>query len=117
MYFHLYLILDIFSRFVVGRLIAPRESADLAQQLIADTVARNNILPGQVTLHTDWGAAMRSKPVSSPTDEMCLIGRFAGARDSVGLGLKGCSHGAAPSQEKPMKLDHSIAADCFAAGA
>ena len=38
--FHLYVILDIFSRYVVGWLIAPRESAELAQQLIADTVAR-----------------------------------------------------------------------------
>ena len=63
--FHLYVILDIFSRFVVGWLIAPRESADLAQQLIADTVARHDVLPGQLTLHADRGAAMRSKPVAS----------------------------------------------------
>ena len=63
--FHLYVILDIFSRFVVGWLIAPRESAELAQQLIADTVARHDVLPGQLTLHADRGAAMRSKPVAS----------------------------------------------------
>ena len=43
------MILDIFSRFVVGWLIAPRESAELAQQLIADTVARHDVLPGQLT--------------------------------------------------------------------
>lgn len=63
--FHLYVILDIFSRFVVGWLIAPRESAELAQQLIADTVSRHNVEPGMLTLHADRGAAMRSKPVAS----------------------------------------------------
>lgn len=63
--FHLYVILDIFSRYVVGWLIAPRESADLAQQLIADTVARHDVLPGMLTLHADRGTSMRSKPVAS----------------------------------------------------
>jgi putative transposase len=63
--FHLYVILDIFSRFVVGWLIAPRESAELAQQLIAQTVARHNVPPGQLTLHADRGASMRSKPVAA----------------------------------------------------
>ena len=63
--FHLYVILDIFSRFVVGWLIAPRECSELAQQLIADTVARHDVQPGMLTLHADRGAAMRSKPVAS----------------------------------------------------
>ena len=63
--FHLYVILDIISRFVVGWLIAPRESADLAQLLIADTVCRHAIAPGTLTLHADRGVAMRSKPVAS----------------------------------------------------
>ena len=63
--FHLYVILDIFSRFVVGWLIAPRECSELAQQLIADTVSRHNVQAGMLTLHADRGAAMRSKPVAS----------------------------------------------------
>ena len=63
--FHLYVILDIFSRFVVGWLIAPRECSQLAQQLIADTVSRHNVESGMLTLHADRGAAMRSKPVAS----------------------------------------------------
>ena len=63
--FHLYVILDIFSRFVVGWLIAPRECSELAQQLIAETVARHDVAPGSLTLHADRGAAMRSKPVAS----------------------------------------------------
>ena len=63
--FHLYVILDIFSRFVVGWLIAPRESAELAEQLIAETVSRHDVQAGMLTLHADRGAAMRSKPVAS----------------------------------------------------
>jgi putative transposase len=58
-------ILNIFSRFVVGWLIAPRECSELAQQLIAETVARHDVAPGSLTLHADRGAAMRSKPVAS----------------------------------------------------
>jgi putative transposase len=63
--FHLYVILDIFSRHVVGWLIAERESADLAEQLIAETVARHAVERGMLTLHADRGASMRSKPVAA----------------------------------------------------
>ena len=63
--FHLYVILDIFSRHVVGWLIAERESAELAEQLIAHTVARHDVQPGMLTLHVDRGASMRSKPVAA----------------------------------------------------
>jgi putative transposase len=63
--FHLYVILDIFSRHVVGWLIAERERADLAEQLIADSVSRHDVERGMLTLHADRGAAMRSKPVAA----------------------------------------------------
>ncbi len=63
--FHLYVILDIFSRYVVGWLIAYRESAELAEQLIADTLEKENIAPGTLTLHADRGTSMRSKPVAA----------------------------------------------------
>jgi putative transposase len=63
--FHLYVILDIFSRHVVGWLIADRENADLAEQLIADTVGRHDVEPGMLTLHADRGTSMRSKPVAA----------------------------------------------------
>mgnify|MGYP003617358163 CR=1 FL=1 len=62
---HLYVILDIFSRHVVGWLLAERESADLAEQLIADSVSRHDVQRGMLTLHADRGAAMRSKPVAA----------------------------------------------------
>jgi transposase InsO family protein len=63
--FHLYVILDIYSRYVVGWLIAHRESSKLAEQLIADTVEKENIAPGTLTLHADRGTSMRSKPVAA----------------------------------------------------
>ena len=63
--FHLYVILDIFSRYVVGWTIAARESAELAEQLIADTVAKYGIAPNTLTLHADRGTSMRSKPVAA----------------------------------------------------
>ncbi len=63
-YFYLYVILDIFSRYVVGWMLAPHESAALAERLIAETCAKHGILPGQLTLHADRGGAMRSKPVA-----------------------------------------------------
>ena len=63
-YFYLYVILDIFSRYVVGWMLAPRESAALAERLIADTCAKQGIVPGQLTVHADRGAAMTSKPVA-----------------------------------------------------
>jgi putative transposase len=63
-YFYLYVILDIFSRYVVGWMLAPRETAALAERLIAETCAKHAILPGQLTIHADRGGAMRSKPVA-----------------------------------------------------
>ena len=63
--YHLYVILDIFSRYVVGWMIALREAAHLAEQLIADTVAKHHIAPGTLTLHADRGTSMRSKPVAA----------------------------------------------------
>jgi putative transposase len=63
--FHLYVILDIYSRYVVGWMIAQRETAELAERLIADTVAKEGIAPGTLTLHADRGTSMRSKPVAA----------------------------------------------------
>ena len=63
-YFHLYVILDIFSRYIVGWMVANRESAALAKRLIAATCTRQAIAPGQLTLHADRGSSMRSQAVS-----------------------------------------------------
>jgi len=63
-YFYLYVILDIFSRYVVGWMIASQESKALAQKLIQETIEKQNIHPGQLTIHADRGASMKSKPVA-----------------------------------------------------
>ena len=63
-YFYLYVLLDVFSRYVVGWLLAERESARLAEKLIAESCERQEIVPGQLTVHADRGAAMTSKPVA-----------------------------------------------------
>ena len=62
--YQLYVILDVFSRYVPGWMVAPRESAILAQRLIADTVAKQAIVPGSLIVHADRGSSMRSKPVA-----------------------------------------------------
>lgn len=56
--------MDIYSRYVVGWMIADRESELLAERLIADTVAKQQVEPGELTLHADRGASMRSKTVA-----------------------------------------------------
>ena len=63
-YFYLYVILDVFSRYVVGWMIAPRESSALAKKLIKDTCGKHLILPGELNLHADRGSSMRGKPVA-----------------------------------------------------
>lgn len=63
-YYHLYVMLDIFSRKVVGWMVCPNESGALATQLIATTYQRQGIQPNQVSIHSDRGPAMTSRPVS-----------------------------------------------------
>jgi transposase InsO family protein len=60
-YFYLYVILDIFSRYVVGWMLATSESATLAHRLIDVTCRKQQIPPGQLTVHADRGPSMRSK--------------------------------------------------------
>lgn len=63
-YFYLYVILDVFSRYVVGWMAAPREGAELATKLIAETCQKQKIGRAELSLHADRGSAMRSKPVA-----------------------------------------------------
>jgi putative transposase len=63
-YYYLYVILDVYSRYVVGWMIAERETADLAEAFIAETCAQEGIAPGELTLHADRGSAMTSKCVA-----------------------------------------------------
>ena len=63
-WYHLYVILDVFSRYVVGWMVAPHESAVLAEKLISTSCAREGIARDQLTLHADRGSSMTSKPVA-----------------------------------------------------
>ena len=63
-YFYLYVILDVFSRYVVGWMAACRDSATLAQRLLAQTCARQGIAHGQLTVHADRGPSMIAKSVA-----------------------------------------------------
>lgn len=63
-YYYLYVILDIFSRYVVGWMVASRESGPLAEVLIRQTCAKQDIDRAQLTIHADRGSSMTSKPVA-----------------------------------------------------
>jgi putative transposase len=63
-YFYLYKILDVFSRYVVGWMVAFKESSALAEALIGDTCLKQKIVPGTLTVHADNGPSMTSKPVA-----------------------------------------------------
>lgn len=63
-YFYLYVILDIFSRYVVGWMIAEAENAGLAERLIEQSCCKQGIAPDQLTLHADRGSPMTSKTVA-----------------------------------------------------
>ena len=63
-YFYLYVIMDIYSRCVVGWMVAHRESASLAEKLIMETCEKQDIPRDQLTLHADRGTSMRSKLVA-----------------------------------------------------
>ncbi|WP_373235289.1 IS3 family transposase, partial [Mycobacterium marinum] len=63
-FYQLYVIIDIFSRYVVGWIIAEVEDGELAKAFIADTMARHGIARGQLALHADRGTSMTSKPVA-----------------------------------------------------
>ena len=80
-YFYLYVILDIFSRYVVGWMVADRESAELSKLLLDETIRKHNIIPGQLTIHADRGRVMRAKPVAMLY--ACLLYTSPSPRDGL----------------------------------
>jgi putative transposase len=75
-YFYLYVILDVFTRYVTGWMVANCESAELAKRLIEATVLKHEVPPGQLNLHADRGRVMISKPVA------LLMSDLGGYQDS-----------------------------------
>jgi putative transposase len=63
-YFYLYVLIDIYSRYVVGWMIALQQAAHLADDLIAESYRKQGVQPGQLTLHADRGNPMTSKPLA-----------------------------------------------------
>jgi putative transposase len=63
-YFHLYVVIDIFSRYVPGWLLARRETAELAERLLGETIRKQDIVADQLTIHADRGTSMASKSVA-----------------------------------------------------
>jgi putative transposase len=63
-YFQLYVIIDVFSRYVVGWMVADRESSELAKRLIFETIRKQEADPSHLTIHADRGSSMKSKCVA-----------------------------------------------------
>jgi putative transposase len=63
-YYYLYVILDVYSRYVVGWTVQQREDSHVAKDLIAQVIAQQQITPGTLTVHADRGSSMTSKPVA-----------------------------------------------------
>jgi putative transposase len=63
-YYYLYVALDIFSRYAVAWMVASRESAILAERMFAETIRKQRIAHGQLSIHADRGSSMASKPVA-----------------------------------------------------
>ena len=63
-YYHLYSVIDIYSRYTVGWMVAARESAALAEQLLGQTITKQGVQRDQLIIHADRGTSMASKPVA-----------------------------------------------------
>ena len=63
-YYYLYVILDIYSRYTVGWMLASRENADLARRLIRESIDRQNVNSGELIIHSDRGPSMKSHTVA-----------------------------------------------------
>jgi len=71
-FYHLYSIIDIYSRYTVGWLLAARENEYLAERLIADTLAKQNITADQLTIHADRGSSMTSRTVAQLLSDLAV---------------------------------------------
>jgi len=69
-YFDCYVIIDIFSRYVVGWTVAAAEDSEIAKTIIADAIARQDVAPGQLTIHADRGPSMTSKTVAQLLEDL-----------------------------------------------
>jgi len=85
-YFYLHVILDIFSRYVVGWMVAPRETAGLAQKVIRESCKKQAIDPGQLTIHADRGSPM----IAKTTAQLFVTLALPGTTPSIGIVESAC---------------------------
>ncbi|MBX3727155.1 MAG: transposase [Xanthomonadales bacterium] len=81
-YLYLYVVIDVFSRYVVGWMLSTRESAALARELVECSLVREAVPPGQLTLHADRDAPMRSKTLAELLVDLRIEGTFSRPRTS-----------------------------------
>jgi putative transposase len=81
-WYHLYVIIDLFSRYVVGWFLATHESGSLAERFIAETMAEQGVQPNSLTLHSDRGAAMRSRTVAEMLADLGVVKSHSRPRTS-----------------------------------
>jgi putative transposase len=81
-YVYLYVVLDVYSRYVVGWLLSTRESAALARERVEQTALREAVLKDQLTLHADRGAPMRSKTLAERLVDLGIEARFSRPQQS-----------------------------------
>jgi len=81
-FYCLYVIIDLFSRYVVGWLLAEKENAELAKRLFAETLARHGIEPGQLVVHADRGGPMRSQNLAQLLAQLGVTRSFSRPRVS-----------------------------------
>jgi len=72
-YYYLYVVMDVFSRYVVAWMVADGESATLASRLIGDACDRQRIKPGELTVHADRGTAMTSKTLALKLADLGVV--------------------------------------------
>ena len=69
-FYYLYVVMDIFSRYIVGWMLAEEECQELAKQLLSKTIEKHNAAPGELTVHADRGAPMKSQSVSDLLEKL-----------------------------------------------
>lgn len=79
--YYLYVILDVFSRYVVGWTVVPRESAQLASKRVSETMRKQEVNPNILTIHADRGSSMKSKCAAM------LLSDLGFAKDDLDLAL------------------------------
>ena len=81
-FYYLYVVIDLFSRYVVGWMLAERECGELATRLLEQSYRKQRVEPGKLTLHSDRGTPMKSKPVKQLLYDLGVVSSYSRPRVS-----------------------------------